>query len=164
MNVSDKMCPVPFDQQPINEFYALKNSYFFAFFGKNFNRYVYAFFTISCFLLVSLTSLVLYIKEYTWSRGLVVIFISITAIIILILVRLYLGWSYVIHRLLSATIFYEESGWHDGQIWVKTPEMLIKDRLIAGYYIKPFLKTIRYAVLLVTTFNILGLILYSLLY
>ena len=34
---------------------------------------------------------------------------------------------------MQATVAYEESGWYDGQIWVKTPEILIKDKL-AGQY------------------------------
>ncbi|KAI7999689.1 hypothetical protein LOK49_LG09G02193 [Camellia lanceoleosa] len=40
----------------------------------------------------------------------------------LIVLRIYLGWSYVGDRLLSAVIPYEESGWYDGQMWVKPPE------------------------------------------
>lgn len=35
------------------------------------------------------------------------------------------GWSYVGDRLLSAVIPYEESGWYDGQMWVKPPEVRI---------------------------------------
>ncbi|GAY50210.1 hypothetical protein CUMW_124900 [Citrus unshiu] len=41
----------------------------------------------------------------------------------LIVLRIYLGWSYVGDRLLSAVIPYEESGWYDGQMWVKPPEV-----------------------------------------
>lgn len=33
------------------------------------------------------------------------------------------GWSYVGDRLLSAVVPYEESGWYDGQMWVKPPEV-----------------------------------------
>ena len=33
------------------------------------------------------------------------------------------GWSYVGDRLLSAVIPYEETGWYDGQMWVKPPEV-----------------------------------------
>ncbi|KAJ6907629.1 CONSERVED IN THE GREEN LINEAGE AND DIATOMS 27 [Populus alba x Populus x berolinensis] len=41
----------------------------------------------------------------------------------LIILRIYLGWSYVGDRLLSAVIPYEESGWYDGQMWVKPTEV-----------------------------------------
>jgi hypothetical protein len=43
------------------------------------------------------------------------------------------GWSYVGDRLLSAVIPYEESGWYDGQMWVKPPEILARDRLLGSY-------------------------------
>lgn len=33
------------------------------------------------------------------------------------------GWSYVGDRLLSAVVPYEETGWYDGQLWVKPPEV-----------------------------------------
>jgi hypothetical protein len=35
------------------------------------------------------------------------------------------GWSYVGDRLLSAVVPYEETGWYDGQMWVKPPEVCI---------------------------------------
>lgn len=57
--------------------------------------------------------------------------------------RLYLGWQYVGARLASATVEYEETGWYDGQTWVKTPELLARDRLLASYRVKPVLKKIR---------------------
>lgn len=60
-----------------------------------------------------------------------------------ILIRLYLGWSYVVKRLMSATVFYEESGWYDGQIWVKPSEILLKDRFIGLYEVFPLLNKIK---------------------
>ena len=44
---------------------------------------------------------------------------------------------------MQATVAYEESGWYDGQIWVKTPEILIKDKLAAQYQVKPILDKIK---------------------
>ena len=32
------------------------------------------------------------------------------------MLRIYLGWSYVGDRLLSAAVEYEETGWYDGQV------------------------------------------------
>jgi hypothetical protein len=52
---------------------------------------------------------------------------------------LYLGWRYVRDRLWSPTIFYEESGWYDGQAWTKTPELLARDRLVVNYQLRPIL-------------------------
>jgi Conserved in the green lineage and diatoms 27 len=51
-----------------------------------------------------------------------------TFLLKVMLVRLYLGWSFVQKRLLSATLFYEESGWYDGQMWIKSVDTLMQDR------------------------------------
>ncbi|KAK4584815.1 hypothetical protein RGQ29_022486 [Quercus rubra] len=61
----------------------------------------------------------------------------------LIVLRIYLGWSYVGDRLLSAVIPYEESGWYDGQMWVKPPEVLARDRLLGSYKVKPVIKFLK---------------------
>ncbi|XP_077233763.1 DUF1230 family protein (DUF1230) isoform X2 [Tasmannia lanceolata] len=53
------------------------------------------------------------------------------------------GWSYVGDRLLSAVIPYEESGWYDGQMWVKPPEVLARDRLLGSYKVKPVIKLLK---------------------
>lgn len=61
----------------------------------------------------------------------------------LVVLRIYLGWAYVGNRLLSATVEYEETGWYDGQIWVKTPEVLARDRLLGSFTVKPALSRVR---------------------
>ncbi|GFP78919.1 uncharacterized protein ycf36 [Phtheirospermum japonicum] len=61
----------------------------------------------------------------------------------LIVLRIYLGWSYVGDRLLSAVVPYEESGWYDGQMWVKPPEILARDRLLGSYKVKPVIKLLK---------------------
>lgn len=61
----------------------------------------------------------------------------------LIILRIYLGWSYVGDRLLSAVIPYEESGWYDGQMWVKPAEVLARDRLLGSYKVKPVIKMLK---------------------
>eukprot|EP00887_Chlorella_sp_A99_P004946 scaffold4.g4946.t1 len=57
--------------------------------------------------------------------------------------RIYLGWSYVGARLLTAALEYEETGWYDGQVFVKPPEVLTRDRLIGTYEVKPVLARLR---------------------
>ena len=42
----------------------------------------------------------------------------------------------VLHR-------YEETGWYDGQIWVKTPPVLLRDRLLGINSVKPTLSRLR---------------------
>lgn len=64
-------------------------------------------------------------------------------VVTLVVVRMYLGWAYVGNRLLSATVEYEETGWYDGQIWVKTAEVLARDRLLGAYSVKPVLNRLK---------------------
>ena len=61
--------------------------------------------------------------------------------------RLYLGWSYVSSRLLSASVEYEETGWYDGQVWVKPPEILARDRLLESFEVRPALRRLKGALL-----------------
>lgn len=144
MFFSKDICPVPFDQQPLNEFYALKDSCLFSYFGLRFKNYIYSIVCVCCISAILFTPLVLAIKIFSLIQFFALEFLLVTFTLVIILMRLYLGWSYVVKRLLSATIFYEESGWYDGQIWTKTAEMLIKDRLIGMYYVLPVLRRIKY--------------------
>jgi len=57
--------------------------------------------------------------------------------------NMYNGWSYVRDRLLSATVEYEETGWYDGQVYVKDPEMLARDRLLGTYTARPVVELLR---------------------
>ena len=43
--------------------------------------------------------------------------VAAVALPMLLLVRQWLGWTYVHRRLLSERVEYEESGWYDGQVW-----------------------------------------------
>eukprot|EP00193_Tetraselmis_chui_P021369 CAMPEP_0177781210 /NCGR_PEP_ID=MMETSP0491_2-20121128/17708_1 /TAXON_ID=63592 /ORGANISM="Tetraselmis chuii, Strain PLY429" /LENGTH=314 /DNA_ID=CAMNT_0019301219 /DNA_START=113 /DNA_END=1057 /DNA_ORIENTATION=+ len=58
-------------------------------------------------------------------------------------IRMYLGWSYVGNRLLSASVEYEETGWYDGQVFVKPQEILARDRLLGTYEAKPVLSKLK---------------------
>lgn len=152
---SASACPVPSEQQPINEYKHLSESCFFHW-GT-----------------LDLTS---YLAKIAWIWGIgwliagpvaaasfspakypVKFFLSGAAgtslLLGLALLRLYLGWHYVRDRLSSSTISYEESGWYDGQTWTKTPEVLAKDRLIVTYQVQPVLQRLK------RTFGFLALLL-----
>ena len=150
MSISKKDCPVPFDQQPLNEYLSLKESQFFAWSTKATKEYIFTIFYLLIVLLVFFYPFIyslLSIKKFFF-KSIVLDVLLVNSIILLILLRLYLGWSYVIKRLLSATIFYEESGWYDGQIWVKTANSLMQDRLIGIYEVMPFIQRIKFCILL----------------
>ncbi|KAG8381815.1 hypothetical protein BUALT_Bualt05G0012100 [Buddleja alternifolia] len=140
---SETECPVPLDQQPINEYQALSNSFFFSWASSDVVEYcsrlfvtgaVFGLFVglpVSWFGSVRPESEPLRLVLGSFSSGLFVVILAV--------VRMYLGWAYVGNRLLSATVEYEETGWYDGQIWVKTAEVLARDRLLGSFSVKPVL-------------------------
>nr|QVY57973.1 hypothetical protein [Betaphycus gelatinus] len=149
MFLPKELCPVPFDQQPLNEYIALKKSCFFAWSILDIHKYV----STICFIFLVLCT---FFSPFVWfilyqkNNLLYIILYDILAtncVLIFMFIRLYLGWSYVTKRLVSATVFYEESGWYDGQIWIKTIESLTKDRLIGLYEVRPFINRIKYSLL-----------------
>lgn len=145
MSISKKNCPVPFDQQPLNEYLSLKDSAFFSWSTEEKEKYFLNITYLVIFLLICFYpfSYAIISIKYLFIKSVILDFIFVNFIILLIFLRLYLGWSYVIKRLLSATVFYEESGWYDGQIWIKTADSLIQDRLIGLYEVMPFIQRIR---------------------
>nr|XP_043639334.1 uncharacterized protein ycf36 isoform X2 [Erigeron canadensis] len=136
-NSPETDCPVPLDQQPINEYQSLSTSSPFSWASGDFveycSRLVATGFGFALFvgLPVSWYGSV----GVGWDpvqrvlgavcSGLLVMTVAV--------VRMYLGWAYVGNRLLSATVEYEETGWYDGQIWVKTAEVLARDRLLGSF-------------------------------
>lgn len=57
--------------------------------------------------------------------------------------RIYLGWKYVGDRLMTAILEYEETGWYDGQYFVKPPEILTRDRLVGMYEVRPVIARLK---------------------
>nr|YP_009392911.1 hypothetical protein [Caloglossa intermedia]ARW61473.1 hypothetical protein [Caloglossa intermedia] len=139
-------CPVPLNQQPLNEYLELRKTLLFSWFNCKLVYYMYAVFEIFlCFFITCGFVLCYILIHFTnFYKLLIIDFIVVDTICFLLFFRLYLVWSYVFKRLTSATIFYEESGWYDGQIWIKTIDTLTRDRLIASSQILPFLKRIKY--------------------
>lgn len=134
-------CPVPREQQPIQEFQALKESGFFAwamvpratFISKLLWIWVGSWIVTGPVAAASFSPSKHPLPFFLLAAAGATLFLG------LVLVRLYLGWVYIRGRLLSETVFYEESGWYDGQTWTKPTELLNRDRLIVNYEIKPML-------------------------
>nr|YP_009510664.1 hypothetical protein [Gracilaria ferox]AXI96337.1 hypothetical protein [Gracilaria ferox]UAD85821.1 hypothetical protein [Gracilaria ferox] len=164
MSISKKTCPVPFDQQPLNEYFALKASWFFSLCTLPLNKYFTKIVTIFVFIFsISILMTLNVISGYTIWQIIMLNIFMVTFIFLLIFIRLYLAWSYVVKRLISATIFYEESGWYDGQLWIKSPEALTQDRLVGFYEVMPFLFRAKYGVVISITLLFLEKMVYSLL-
>jgi hypothetical protein len=143
-------CPVPSDQQPVNEYEALKESWFFGWGMLEMPAYgrKLAWAGFWGWLLV----IPIAFASFPWQkfplRFLLSSSLGAALTAALVLLRLYLGWYYIRDRLNSEQVVYEESGWYDGQVWRKPPEILTRDRLIAVYQVTPILQRLRQTALI----------------
>ncbi|XP_073055280.1 uncharacterized protein ycf36 [Primulina eburnea] len=154
----EKECPVPLEQQPINEYQSLSGSFPFSWASADTVEYSSRLLAMGACFAVFLGLPVTWIgsagPRFEPIRLVLGAVSSGLFVVILAVVRMYLGWAYVGNRLLSATVEYEETGWYDGQIWVKTAEVLARDRLLGSFSVKPVLGRLK------NTLLVLGVSLY----
>nr|YP_009390105.1 photosystem I assembly protein Ycf36 [Sheathia arcuata]ART65468.1 photosystem I assembly protein Ycf36 [Sheathia arcuata] len=159
MSLYKDICPIPFDQQPLNEYAQLKQLILFNWSTKPIHSFIKKLLAIFLLLIIinSIISIIITQNKYILLNLSNIYYSAIfaTLTIKLIIIRLYLGWSYILKRLLSATVFYEESGWYDGQLWIKPSNILIQDRLVGIYQVMPIIRTLKVIFLLNTCFFIL---------
>ena len=142
---SVSVCPVPSEQQPVNEYEELNSSVFFRSCTLEWGEYITKLAWIwSLSWLVAGPVAAASFAPYKYTAQFILYGTAAALVgVVLAVVRLYLGWFYVYDRLASSTIFYEESGWYDGQTWTKPTEILTRDRLIVTYQIKPILQRLQ---------------------
>lgn len=144
-DLSVSVCPVPPEQRPANEYQELKESCFFSWVTLEWHQYlqklawVWGLSWLVCGPVAAASFPPLkYPVQFILSGA-----AGASLILTLVVIRLYLGWYYIKSRLVSPTVFYEESGWYDGQTWLKTAEFLAQDQLIFTYQVKPILKRLQ---------------------
>jgi len=145
MESSVPACPVPSEQQPLNEYEELKSSVFFRSCTLNWREYTTKLAWIwGLWWLVAGPIAAASFAPHKYTAQFILCGAAAASVgVVLAVVRLYLGWSYVYNRLVSPTIFYEESGWYDGQTWTKPKEVLTRDRLIVTYQVQPILQRLQ---------------------
>ncbi|KAM6591275.1 hypothetical protein CsatA_013880 [Cannabis sativa] len=137
---------VPFEQRPVNEYSSLKDGALYSWGELGPGEFLLR---LGGLWLVTFTVLGVPIATASFNPSREPLRFVLAAgtgtlfLVSLIILRIYLGWSYVGDRLLSAVIPYEESGWYDGQMWVKPPEVLARDRLLGSYKVKPVVKLLK---------------------
>ena len=141
--MNESKCPVPKEQQPINEFIELSKSIIFSSSKtkKTLILVLIKFWIISFAIFLIISSGSVYFKTSTLKYFLLSFFSSLS-IPLLISIRLYLGWNHIFKRLISEKVEYEESGWYDGQVWEKPLVLKEKESLIASNEVKPILKNL----------------------
>ncbi|MBE9222642.1 CGLD27 family protein [Cyanobacterium stanieri LEGE 03274] len=155
-------CPVPVEQQPVNEYQELSQSWFFQwvtlpktkFFSK-----LSGVWSLSLLLTAPISSASFPPDEQTFPF-LIASALGSGLFVAFVLIRLYLGWKYIGDRLKKTKIVYEESSWYDGQVWEKPLEIYNRDRLIFSYQVEPVLKRLEKSGLLLIALMVSGIILF----
>ena len=160
--MNNAKCPVPKEQQPTNEFLELSNSNLFALAKTNKK---FSIILISIWLLAFLFFLVISSgSNYFKAELLKYIFLSLfgsLSVPLLITIRLLLGWNHIYKRLTSEVIEYEESGWYDGQIWIKPIELREKENLIASIEVKPILRNLTQVSSIIISLILVGILIFQ---
>jgi Conserved in the green lineage and diatoms 27 len=153
-------CPVPKEQQPINEYQALQQSWFFGWGKIDRSQYGYKMLRIWLFGMI-ITGPIADVS-FGWQQqplyfalagmGGALLFVGLTT------TYLYTGWSHIDRRLRAESIVYEESGWYDGQTWTKTAEILARDRLLAIHEVQPVMKRIKLTFLTLLSAIFIGMV------
>ena len=155
-------CPVPKDQQPTNEFIELSKSKIFSWPKSKltFSFILLKFWIGTFFIFVVISSGSLYLETSTL-KYILLSFFSSLSLPFLFSIRLYLGWNHIFKRLTSEKVEYEESGWYDGQIWIKPVKLKEKETLIALLEVKPILKNLIQILSLIIIFALIGILLFQ---
>ena len=141
--MSESKCPVPRDQQPTNEFIELSKSKIYSWpkTKRSLILVLIRFWLCAFVLFIVIASGSIYFKT-SILKYILLSFFSSLSIPLLISIKLYLGWNHVFKRLTSERVEYEESGWYDGQVWIKPLVLKEKESLIASIEVKPILKNL----------------------
>ncbi len=138
-------CPVDPEQLPLEEYRQLERSWFFRWPALGPRALVR-------FLLLSWLAALpfgLLVASGSWSLKahaprLAIAALTVTLVLpLLLLLRQWLGWSHLHHRLCSERVEYEESGWYDGQVWEKPLAWRQRDLLVAQHQVGPVLRRLR---------------------
>jgi hypothetical protein len=143
---ADQRCPVPKDQRPASQLAELQDSLLLGWGGKELGGYVARLGALGSFFYFVLAYPIASYSYDPSTQPFETVVCALTGSFVAVAVfalLIYNNWSYVRDRLLSATVEYEETGWYDGQTYVKDPEMLARDRLLGTYVVRPIVERLR---------------------
>jgi len=160
--MNQSKCPVPREQQPTNEFIELSKSKIFSWpkTKKSLILVLLKFWLGAFVLFLVISSGSIYFKTFLL-KYILLSFFSSLSIPLLISIRLYLGWKHVFKRLNSERVEYEESGWYDGQVWIKPLVLKEKESLIASIEVKPILKNLIQVFSIISVLALSGILLFQ---
>jgi len=141
-----QICPVPYNQRPSNEYLNLKNSFNFSWIFQDSKGFLESLVKPVLFIYLISYTIVLNIHSrdnQITPKLIAELFISTSFFLMIYMIQSYLACKYIYDRLMLSVITYEESGWYDGQTWIKSKEILVQDRLIGTYELRPKLEKLK---------------------
>ncbi len=160
--MNESKCPVPKEQQPTNEFIELSKSIFFSWpKTKKTLLLVLVKFWVGAFVLFLVISTGSIYFKTSILKFVLLSFFSSLSIPLLISIRLYIGWNHVFKRLTSERVEYEETGWYDGQVWIKPLVLKEKESLIASIEVKPILKNLIQILSIISVLSLSGILFFQ---
>ncbi|WP_320667662.1 CGLD27 family protein [Prochlorococcus sp. MIT 1307] len=164
MSQENIYCPVPRAQIPIEEFVEMSKSWFFSWPINNdshFNRKLFI-----SWMLVLPINLILGTGSLQLRSDIpkLLALSSLASLVfpLILLIRLWLSWQYILKRLYSEKIEYEKSGWYDGAKWDKPIEWRQRDLLIARHDVMPIIHEINQSIIVIISIIVSGLMIYYL--
>jgi hypothetical protein len=139
---------VPKEQRPVNEYLDVTSQPFFGWANPEngskglLTRLVILYsvvFAVVCYPISGAT----YTQEGYLLQKLAASNIGSMLLVLVLLLRIYSGWSYVGSRLNSKVIEFEETGWYDGDIEYKAETELKRDRFLFNSEVKPVVERLK---------------------
>jgi hypothetical protein len=137
---------VPEGQRPVNEYLEILRSPLFdwALSDKKLRTrlaIVYmAFFLLVCLPIAGAT----FTSEGYGLQKVATSHVGATGVVLALVARLYAGWTYVGDRLASKTIEYEETGWFDGDVEVKSLSEQKRDKFLYQSEVRPVVERLKF--------------------
>jgi hypothetical protein len=135
--------PIPAEQQPLRQYAELREAFLFRWPTLAWLPYLRRLLGVWGAVAVGILPLVWGSFVGDWGHFTLAWILGANALLGLVLLHLYLGWAHVWRRLVQPRIPYEESGWYDGAMYVKSEEELAQHRLIVRYQVEPVLQRLR---------------------
>ena len=160
--MNNSKCPVPKEQQPTNEFLELSNSFVFSWpkSHKRLSIVLSSIWIITFLIFIFISSGSVYFEK-SFLKYILISFFSSLSIPLLLILRLYLGWNHIFKRLTSEKVEYEESGWYDGQTWIKPIALKEKESLIAILEVKPILINLIQIASIISSLLLIGILFFQ---
>tara|TARA_Y100000589_G_scaffold141581_1_gene135155 strand:+ start:211 stop:705 length:495 start_codon:yes stop_codon:yes gene_type:complete len=160
--MNNSKCPVPKEQQPTNEFLELSNSRFFSLAktNKKFLIILSSIWLVAFLIFLLISSGSAYFNTFLL-KYIFLSFFGSLSVPLLLTIWLLLGWNHIYKRLTSETIEYEESGWYDGQLWIKPIVLKEKESLIASIEVKPILKNLIQVTSIIFSLILVGILIFQ---